>query len=235
MISVCMATKNGASYIAQQLDSILPQLHYLDEVIISDDSSTDNTVEIVQSYNDARIKIIRNKNQKGILKNFETSLRASSGDFVFLADQDDVWLASKVEVMLRHLQQYDLVISDCQVVDQALKIKAESFFTANNSGSGLIKNLYRNSYMGCCMAFSRKVLNCALPFPKEIPVHDFWIGLIGEMYFKVYFTPEVLVKYRRHYNNASSTGEKSLLSLSRKVEQRLKTIKSLFLHKRYAA
>jgi glycosyltransferase involved in cell wall biosynthesis len=230
-----MATRNGANYIAEQLNSILPQLHYLDEVIISDDSSTDNTVEILQSYGDARIKIIQNESPTGVSKNFETSLRASTGDFIFLADQDDVWLPSKIEVMLAHLQHYDLVISDCQIVDQALKIKAESFFIANNSGSGLIKNLYRNSYMGCCMAFRRKVLNCALPFPKEIPVHDFWIGLIGEMYFNVHFTPEVLVKYRRHYNNASSTGEKSILSLSRKVEQRLKTIKSLFLHKRYAA
>jgi glycosyltransferase involved in cell wall biosynthesis len=230
-----MATKNGADYITEQLDSILLQLQPGDELIISDDRSTDNTIDIIHSYNDDRIRLIQNEHPKGIPKNFETSLQASKGDFIFLADQDDIWLPDKVNVMMRYLKYYDLVISDCQVVDHKLKIKSKSFFSSNNSRSGLIKNLLKNSYMGCCMAFNRKLLNRALPFPKEIPIHDFWIGMIGELYFNVHFTPEVLMKHRRHFTNASTTGEKSLLSLPQKVEQRYKTIKSLFFHKSYAA
>lgn len=234
MISVCMATKNGASYVAAQIDSILLQLSADDELIISDDGSSDDTVQIIQSYQDKRIKLIRHNIPQGVTRNFEASLKASSGDFIFLADQDDVWLPSKVEVMRYHLKEHDLVISDCLVVDHSLRIKNRSFFTHNKSGKGLIRNILKNSYMGCCMAFNRRLLNRALPFPKDIPIHDFWIGLIGEMYFKVQFIPDVLVYHRRHASNASSTGGASVFSLPRKVANRYRIIKSLFLHKSYA-
>ncbi len=229
-----MATKNGARYIAEQLDSILPQLQSQDEIVISDDNSSDNTLSVITSFNDKRIRLIQNNNTNSIARNFEKSLEASKGNYIFLADQDDVWALNKVSVMKNYLQFYDLVISDCQVVDQRLNVKTPSYFSTNKSGSGLIRNLFRNSYMGCCMAFSRKVLNRALPFPQEIPIHDFWIGLVAEMYFSVRFIPETLVKHRRHASNASTTGDKSLFSMSKKIEYRYKTIKSL-LHSRYAA
>lgn len=229
-----MATRNGASYIGAQIDSILSQLSPADELIISDDGSTDDTIPIIRSYQDKRIKLIQHSFTQGVARNFETSLMASSGDLIFLADQDDIWKPSKIEVMRSHLRIYDLVISDCVMVDRSLNVKNTSFFTKNRSGKGLIKNLLKNSYMGCCMAFNRKLLRRALPFPKDIPIHDFWIGLIGEMYFNVKFIPDVLVYHRRHSTNASSTGENSLLSLPQKVVNRYRIIKSLFLHKSYA-
>jgi glycosyltransferase involved in cell wall biosynthesis len=229
-----MATKDGARYLAEQLDSILSQLTSNDELIISDDASTDDTISIIQSYNDIRIKLLCNHSSKGIPKNFEESLKASKGDFIFLTDQDDVWVSTKMETMLRQLAKYDLVISDCVIVDDQLKIKTDSFFSWNNSGKGLIKNIFRNSYMGCCMAFSRSVLNRALPFPKDIPMHDFWIGLIGELYFKVCFTPEILVYHRRHSGNASSTADASALNYSKKFSSRYRIVKNLFFHKVYA-
>jgi glycosyltransferase involved in cell wall biosynthesis len=234
MISVCMATKDGARYLTEQLDSILPQLTPNDELIISDDASTDDTVSIIQSYNDHRIKLLRNQTPKGIPKNFEASLTASKGEFIFLTDQDDVWVSTKMKTMLTQLAQYDLVISDCVIVDDRLKIKTDSFFSWNNSGKGLIKNIFRNSYMGCCMAFSRALLDRALPFPKDIPMHDFWIGLIAELYFKVCFTPEILVYHRRHSTNASSTTDASSFNYSEKLTSRYKIIKNLFFHKAYA-
>lgn len=235
MISVCMASLNGAKYIAEQIDSILLQLNSGDELIVSDDGSTDDTIAIIKSYQDSRIRLIQNNFSGGVAKNFETSLKISKGDFIFLADQDDVWVPAKIKVMLHQLKYYDLVISDCLMMDHALKTKSGSFFSANNSGRGLIRNIFRNSYMGCCMAFNRKLLNRALPFPKDIPIHDFWIGLIGEMYFKVHFMPEVLVYHRRHSSNASSTGEGSSLSLRQKIRNRYRIVKNLFLHKSYAA
>jgi glycosyltransferase involved in cell wall biosynthesis len=229
-----MATRNGASYIAAQIDSILSQLSPTDELVISDDGSTDNTVPIIRAYHDKRIKLIQHSFTQGVARNFEASLMASSGDLIFLADQDDVWMPFKIEVMRRHLKDHDLVISDCIMVDHSLRVKSRSFFSKNRSGKGLIKNLLKNSYMGCCMAFNRKLLRRALPFPKDIPIHDFWIGLIGEMHFNVKFIPDVLVYHRRHSSNTSSTGENSILSLPQKVANRYRIIKSLFLHKSYA-
>lgn len=234
MVSVCMATKNGAAFIKEQLDSILPQLHPCDEIIISDDFSRDDTVSIIRSLRDPRIQVIENTSERGISKNFETSLNASRGNYIFLADQDDVWLPGKVEKMRNFLQHYDLVMSDCQLVDYSLQLKKNSFYDLNNSGKGLFKNLIKNSYMGCCMAFTRKLKLRALPFPTDIPIHDFWIGLIGELYFNVHFTREILVLHRRHDSNASTSGESSQQSIQEKLAYRYRLVKNLFIHRYYA-
>ena len=226
MISVCMAVKNGSRFLRMQLDSILPQLSAEDEVIISDDHSTDNTFDIINSYTDARIKFIKNPNE-GLVSNFENALLISRGEFIFLADQDDIWQPNKIKQMLPHLKEFDLVVSDCNLVNDNLDSLHHSFFELNSSGSGLIKNLLRNSYMGCCMAFHRKILSKALPFPKGLYVHDAWIGLIGELYFTKIFISAKLVSHRKHNGNASFTGIKSGLSTVDKISYRIKLIKGL--------
>lgn len=234
MVSVCMATKNGAAFICEQINSILPQLSSHDELIISDDCSTDDTVKIIESLQDGRIKLLRNNVHKGVSKNFENCLSHSTGQFIFLADQDDVWAPHKIKVMVNHLRLYDLVIHDCEVRDATLQPQYGSFFDLNKSGKGLMKNLLKNSYMGCCMAFRRKVLERALPFPHDTPIHDFWIGVIGELHFTVHFIPEQLMFHRRHSANVSSTGRVSHLSFQEKFSYRFRTIKNLFFHKSYA-
>jgi glycosyltransferase involved in cell wall biosynthesis len=229
-----MATRNGATFLKEQLNSILMQLNAEDELVISDDCSSDNTVKIIQSYNDPRIKLLQQHHSVGISKNFEISLTASQGQYIFLADQDDVWHASKKTTMLHYLQKYDLVISDCLIVDEFLKPRHHSFHSLNRSGKGFLKNLFKNSYMGCCMAFHRDLMKRALPFPADIPMYDQWIGMVGELYFKVHFANEVLVYHRRHTSNATTTGRSTKLSFSRRFTDRYKIIKNIFLHQSYA-
>jgi glycosyltransferase involved in cell wall biosynthesis len=229
-----MATKNGGKYLREQLDSILLQLGKSDEIIISDDASVDDTLEILRSYNDPRIHIIQNSGSVGVTRNFERSLTQCRGDYIFLADQDDVWLPNKIKKTLEHLQSATLVVSDCLIVDHSLRLRNESFFRINNSGKGLIRNILRNSYVGCCMAFRRQLLDHSLPFPTDIPMHDFWIGMIGELHYDVRFIPDQLVFHRRHNTNASSTGRKSALNLFRRIDFRYRIIKNLILHKSYA-
>jgi glycosyltransferase involved in cell wall biosynthesis len=216
-----------------QLRSILPQLNHDDEVIISDDHSTDDTLTILRSYNDPRITILENSSRRGVLKNFERSLSYSKGEVIFLCDQDDVWLPSKVTTMLTHLKHHDVVISDCLIVDDALR-DGESFFAKNGSGKGFIRNMIKNSYVGCCMGFRRKVLERALPFPTDVLMHDLWIGMIGELYFDVKFIPDVLILHRRHLNNASTTGMMSARPWPERIMHRYKILKNLFSHKVYA-
>ncbi len=208
MISVCMATKNGEPFLAAQIQSILPQLSNVDELIISDDHSTDRSVEIIKQFNDNRIKLFTNT-EKGLISNFENSLRKSSGTYIFLADQDDIWESTKIKKMSEQLRTFDIVVCDCELVDEDLIQSNESFFELNGSRKGLINNLIHNSYMGCCMAFHRKILDKALPFPKNLLVHDGWIGLVGELYFTKNFVKEKLVLHRKHKDNASFTGTKS--------------------------
>ncbi|KHG33795.1 glycosyltransferase family 2 protein [Sulfurospirillum sp. MES] len=226
-ISVCIATWNGQKYIKEQLDSILSQLSEYDEVVISDDSSTDKTVEIIKSYNDKRIKILENQNFKSPIFNFENALKYADGKIIILADQDDVWKKNKIEKIKEYMQNYDLVLSDADIIDKNSSIVKESFYEINNSKSGFFKNLMKNSFLGCTMAFNQKILEKSLPFPKDLPMHDWWIGLIGEIYGKTYFIEDKLISYRRHGGNISSAGEKSKYSIKQKIFFRFIMIKNL--------
>jgi glycosyltransferase involved in cell wall biosynthesis len=234
MVSVCMGTKNGATFIKEQLQSILPQLSRNDEVVISDDCSSDDTLAIVRSLEDPRIRILESTSERGVTRNFEASLRTCRGEFIFLGDQDDVWLPNKIQLMKSVLKEYDLAICDCKLVDDSLRTQNDSFYDVNRSGPGLLRNIVKNSYMGCCMAFTRKLRDRALPIPDDVPIHDFWIGLVAELYFKVCFLPDVLVLHRRHGSNASTTGNSSRQSVNQKILNRYRMVKNLFIHKYYA-
>lgn len=224
-ISVCMATYNGEKYILEQLNSILSQLGNNDEVIISDDSSSDNTLELIKSINDKRIKLFAHNHYRNPVYNFQHALRQASGDVIFLSDQDDIWMENKVSVVMKALEKVDVVVSDCKIVDDDLNILTESYFKHKKSRTGLLRNLISNTYLGCCMAFNRKVLEKALPFPAKLPMHDIWLGFISELFFKTEFINQPLILHRRHVSNTSTVFKKSKASLFKKISFRWNTIR----------
>jgi glycosyltransferase involved in cell wall biosynthesis len=218
LISVCVATCNGETYIAEQLASILASPR-VDEVLVSDDGSRDGTRDVVRQFGDPRLRLIEGP-RAGLVRNFEHLLGQARGDQIFLADQDDVWLPGKVDRVAEALCHADLVLTDCQVVDGSLKVLEPSFFALRGSRPGLLRNLGRNSYLGCCMALHRRLLGYALPFPQHLPMHDWWLGLVAEAFGTVRFVPTPLVMYRRHGGNASSTSTRSTTPLSRQLAWR---------------
>lgn len=230
MISVCLATYNGEDFILTQVQSILSQLAKEDELIISDDASTDNTLNIINDLNDSRVMILNhNKNicsstSEYATRNFENALCKAKGDYIFLSDQDDVWLPNKITIMTKYLHKYDMVISDALITDENLNVIHKTRFYP---GCGQTRNLLKayfstHPYQGSCMAFNRKVLGKALPFPPKVTSHDTWLGYVATTFFKTRLIPEKLMYYRRHENVVSRTGEKSKNSLFRKVSNRLK-------------
>lgn len=219
-ISVCMATYNGAQFIESQLNSIVSQLDLYDEIIISDDGSTDGTISIINAFADTRIKLIHNYNRRGPAGNFENALNHSSGQLIFLSDQDDIWFPEKVSKMSNLLIDNDLVLTDCEVINKKGDILHPSFFALRGSRRGFWRNMYRNSYIGCCMAFRREVLNYALPFPAHIFLHDWWIGLLVEVKGRIVLYEKPLIKYVRHGGNFSPTGEKGY-DFSKQLANRL--------------
>jgi len=224
VISVCLATYNGSAFIKEQLDSILIQIGVDDEVIISDDSSNDDTLDIIKNYKDHRIVIIESApsaSRLGVIKNFERALKSASGDYIFLCDQDDIWLKSKVDESIKCLDENLLVVSDCQVVDASLKEITPSFFAHRGSQSGILNNIIKNSYLGCCMAFKKELLNYALPIPQGAAMHDIWLGLVAETRGKVYFLNKALILFRRHGQNASYTSGKSQYGLLLMIKNRV--------------
>jgi glycosyltransferase involved in cell wall biosynthesis len=216
-----MATYNGEKYIYTQLESILCQLGEKDEVIISDDSSTDKTLEIIGSFKDERIKIHKYNTYYNPIFNFENALKNASGDIIFLSDQDDVWEENKVASVVELMSEYDVIVSDCKVIDNNGVVIQESFFRTRNSGKGFWKNLYKCTYLGCCMAFGSRILKLSLPFPSNIPMHDLWIGTIGELYGRVKFCDQKLIKFRRHGSNHTNTAGRSPYAFRKKLQFRI--------------
>lgn len=212
-----MATYNGAEYIQAQLDSILTQLGAEDEVIITDDCSTDNTVSILRAMGDARVRLYVNGEQRGVTANFYGALQKAKGDYIFLSDQDDIWLPDKVKRNLELLQEYDLVVSDAEVTDASLHPIAPSLFALIGSREGLWKNWLACSFYGSCMAFRREVLLAAMPFPQAVYIaHDWWIGMVAECMYRVVFVNELLQLYRRHNDTVTRINQGYFLTRSQR-------------------
>lgn len=227
MISVCLASYNGDKYILKQIRSILNQLGKEDELIISDDGSKDNTLEVIKSFEDSRLKIYQNV-RHGVVGNFENAIKHANGDFIFLSDQDDEWMPNKVEKCLKALDSYDCIVTDCFLCDGNGNIVHNSFFELNETKKGKFYNLIiKNGYMGSCMAFRREILSSILPFPEDIPLHDMWIGNVAAFKYRLGWLPDKLIKYRRHGGNASSASGKSKVSFVRKISYRWHIIRHI--------
>lgn len=222
-VSVCMAVYNGEEYIRQQIESVLNELRVGDELLICDDFSTDDTVKIIGEFEaDKRVRLIKNSLKLGVVKNFEHALQQAQCEYVFLCDQDDVWLPGKVEVCVNELSEHMLVVTDCIVVNQDLEVIHPSFFSLQNSGAGILRNIWSNSYLGCCMAFRRELLNLSLPIPVNMPMHDMWLGLVAQANGSVLFIDKKMSLYRRHHSTVSAAAGVSNFGVFKKVQIRLK-------------
>lgn len=234
MISVCIATYNGENYIRQQLMSILPQLSEDDEIVISDDHSTDRTNEVISSVNDPRIRLFTHDvtiEAKFTIDrstyNFANALSHAKGDIIFLCDQDDYWLPEKVQTMVSLLASSDLVMSDCLIGDETLNTTGQVYSDIRPFRTGTLTNFLKSHYLGCCMAFKREVYQKALPFPKHGVAHDLWIGLTAERYFKIKYTKQPLMIYRRHSNTVTASGKTNQTSTLFKLSYRFYIAKAL--------
>ena len=228
MISVCVATYNGEKFIREQIDSILCQLSSDDEIIVSDDGSTDGTIVIINCIGDKRIRIIEGPRKHSPTFNFENALKEAKGDYIFLADQDDVWKTNKVEVCMKWLQKYDCVVSDAEVTDSNLNPLYPSLYAIMQVRQGHIYNtVWKNGYTGCCMAFRRNILEASLPFPKDIPMHDIWIGNVAAYKYNMKFIPDKLIMFRRHNETISCNGKGSKYSIWQQMKFRWSIIKNI--------
>lgn len=206
-LSIAMATFNGAKYLSEQIDSLLRQTRKPDEIVICDDRSTDETMELLRDYA-ARFpelfKISRNSSQLGYRENFSEAASQCSGEWVLFCDQDDYWFPTKIERVLEAVASRPdilLWINDMEMADEALRPLGHSIF----------ENVRRMnlplswSGPGCGTAVRSDLLHLALPFPPERKGHDDWIngfalllGVRGEI-------DEVLQYYRRHEGATTDT------------------------------
>lgn len=229
-ISVALASYNGGRFIREQMDSVLQNLSPCDEVVVSDDGSIDDTLSILSEYRGGEIPVTVVKGPgQGIKQNIGNALRFCKGRYIFLADQDDVWTSGKVKAVMNVLGKDGcmLVCHDAKVMNASLSaVLEESFFAFRGSKPGFLNNLLKNRYMGCCMAFDRRLLSLALPIPERVEMHDQWIGMLSDLTGgKSRFLSERLLLYRRHDANVSDFGHGTLAQMA---ARRARLLFSLF-------
>lgn len=214
-ISIAMATYNGASFLSEQLQSFVSQTRLPDELVVMDDGSTDGTPELIAEF--ARrapfeVHFHRNEKTLGYSGNFSAALERTSGDLVFLSDQDDVWFDEKLEYQERKAAEHpkmllfmnDAVLTDGQLNPVGLT-KLGQIRSAGLADSWFI--------MGCCCAVRRQLLELCLPIHKDFRAHDDWIVPFAEGLNAKLLSERPLQYYRRHGSNESNF----LVNQTRKV------------------
>ena len=207
--SVAMAVYNGEKHIHQQIDTILSQLTEEDELVISYDRSTDATWDIIQGYaqQDSRVRVVENPYGGGVQNNFTSAVMSCRGQYIFLADQDDVWYQDKIAKVVDVFEttDADLVVHDGYMADADLNILEGTIFQRFGTYNNPLLNIVKQNFWGCCMAFRWPVRELVCPFPNKGKVgHDIWIGILVGFSGKIVRIPECLIAHRLHGSNVSA-------------------------------
>jgi glycosyltransferase involved in cell wall biosynthesis len=211
MISIALATYNGEKYLREQLDSIYAQTYKLLEVVVTDDCSTDDTITILQEYQQKyRLKYFINDYVLGFVKNFERAISLCEGDYIALSDQDDVWLPRKIEILYNEMIACEIsnpdksiiVHHDVYIVDESLKNNHIKFINCRGKVFGLNNLLFGNpKVQGASSMFNRKLKEICFPLPVNVPLHDLYISYVCACFGIRKFISEPLMLYRQHSNN----------------------------------
>lgn len=205
LITIAMATYNGDKYLKKQLDSIYAQTYKNIEVIVTDDCSTDSTIDILKEYKEKYgLQYFVNEQNLGFVKNFERAISLCEGEYIALADQDDIWEKNKLEELLGEIGSNLLIHSDCSIIDEQDKIISLSWKGKLGYRHSLKHLLFANAVTGCTILFNKELLKMALPFPEGIVYHDWWLAVCAANVEKLKYTPKCLIQYRQH--NAQNTG-----------------------------
>ncbi|OAE02324.1 glycosyltransferase [Arthrobacter sp. OY3WO11] len=213
-VSVCMASYRGALYIAEQLQSILEELGGNDEVVIVDDASPDNTIDVIRSIPDPRIRLIESPQNRGYVRSFEAAVAASRGEYIFLSDQDDVWIPGRVAAMVEALKSARVVASNFEMLGGGPRPWIPQLRSAWDRKP--VANLlgvmvgYR-AYYGCGMAFRRDMVPVFTPIPPYVrESHDLWLAICGNLAGSIAHLERPTLLRRLHESNETPAGFRSL-------------------------
>ena len=211
LVSIVMGTYNGSEFLKEQMDTLLAQTYPVIEFVIIDDCSTDDTYDILQQYasSDSRIRLSRNTSNLGYNLNFEQAVKAAQGDFIAIADQDDIWEVEKINAMMSAWTNPDAVMLhspsalfktggaiDWKSVDSRVPFR----------GDDVRKFFLYNHISGHNMLFKKSLLEHALPFPRNM-YYDWWLAAVACCTGGIGYVEKVLAYHRLHEKNASGFTE----------------------------
>ncbi|MCF6172208.1 MAG: glycosyltransferase family 2 protein [Campylobacteraceae bacterium] len=224
-ILILLSTYNGDKYLQKQLNSLLSQIYKNIEIIVRDDRSSDETLDVISSYD---VKLMESQSNIGSQKSFslllEYVLYHHNSNYFMFCDQDDIWEAEKIEKTYHKMQKMEriypntpiLVHTDLEVVDENLKRIDKSFWHFENmdpSQNSFNRLLMQNTITGCTVMINRKLAELCLPIPNDAIMHDWWIGLVASKFGKIAYIDEPLIKYRQHSGNSIGAKRFGYLSI----------------------
>jgi len=231
-VSIVLATHNGAPWLLDLLDSLAGQTLAPIRLSVLDDASTDGTWELIRETIIPGVQMVvgHQEANAGAIRTFERLLSIVETEYFALCDQDDVWLADKLEksVALLESSGADLVYTDLKVVDESLGEVAPSMWRLSNvipvAGRTLVPLLLKNSVTGCTVVGRTSMLKKALPFPPAIPMHDWWLGLVAACGNGVAPLREATVLYRQHGGNEVGAARFGYTGLRSRLDHRGTTL-----------
>lgn len=208
LVSIVITTYNGERFLREQLNSIVTQTYQPLEIIVVDDGSTDDTLNILNGYatNHENFTVIQNEKNLGYVKNFEKGFSLATGDYIAPCDQDDIWLTNKIEVLVNHIQDHAIVYCDSEFIDgsgKSLHQKMSDTKTLTHFDNPLMYLEPGISALGHAMLIKKEIVFAAMPFPTVLS-HDNWLGFVATLTSSVEFVDSVLVQYRRHETNLTN-------------------------------
>ncbi len=235
-VEVLLATRNSADYLGELLDSLAAQSHDDFHLVVSDDVSSDGTPELVEARAGAfrnPVQVIRRERPSGSASaNFAALMAASTADYVFLADHDDIWLPEKIAAGLAQLKAAEARVgrdtpilghSDLGVIDAAGARTAPSYWAFKQikpeAGQRLNTALMAATVTGCALYANRALIARSLPLPEGAIMHDWWMNLVAVALGEVVFDPEPRILYRIHGRNASRPREVSASASFRQLDR----------------
>lgn len=216
-----MATYNGETYLREQLESIVSQLTDEDELVVSDDNSTDGTIDIIQSFADSRIRVVRNAGPRGHVKNFENALVNSRGRFIALSDQDDIWADHRLQNMVTLLEESpraSLLVGDFAEFNQHGELPQQQ--PLGMSPRNALRQLFvlmagRAKYFGATFLIRRSLLRYVLPIPRMVEAHDIWIAMNACLHGEVIHCADSVLRRRIHDGNLTPRRRRGFLRILR--------------------
>ena len=225
LVSIAMTSYNGSKFIEKQLNSLCNQTYKNFEVVICDDCSTDETVQIISKFKEKlKINLIENQKNLGMVKNFEKSISLCKGEFIALCDWDDIWLPQKIEILVSKIENYSLVFSDAALIDSNDNVIQNSFRKYSKiktiSGKPLLHLFFANYVTGCMTLFTRELAQKSIPIPDGERFHDWWIATVATKVHGIKAIDDKLILYRQHSSN--EVGAKKAYNLFTRIVSLIK-------------
>lgn len=211
LISIALCTYNGEQFLAQQIASLLAQDYPNFEIVVCDDRSTDNSLQVAASFQSPRIRIHPNEENLGFNKNFERAFHLCKGELIAPCDQDDIWEPNKLRTLQANLGSNMLAYCDSALIDERGRSMNQKISDQLNmySGNDWMPFLFINCVSGHASLFRRELLNHATPIPKKF-YYDWWLASVAASLGGIIYIDQALVHFRQHAASCTDiTGSKT--------------------------